>query len=437
MFEGLAVADLDAPGCADALADSVLEQRRLDARRVRMVGHWADLHPVVDETDVDPRWTRLRRRTQTKAESYGADGTPPVSEFAATELGMLLQTTTSTAGTLLRDVLDLRHRHPLLYDAVLSGTVELWQARQVVLATARADLSLEQARSVDAPTVAALTGLPFGRSMTVVEGKIIAADPDKYEERRAEEAQRRYVSVGRRPNEFGLGTLVAQSTAGDIARLYATISHLADAMLAAGDIDADPVRHAKALALLANPAMACVFLAEARAKHDQRLAASRNFHADGDQVIVTGHRPNGRHAGRRLRGSRPDAGVARADAPLRGLPLGTLLSLRADADHTIPYVPPDDGGPPGQTRLDNLGPLGRGHHRAKTFGAFTLHQPRPGMYLWRTPTGLWFQVDGRGTHPLGRQVPEILRQRGRQVARETITCAEAVAQVEVVWDPAA
>ena len=37
-----------------------------------------------------------------------------------------------------------------------------------------------------------------------------------------------------------------------------------------------------------------------------------------------------------------------------------------DLDHVVPYVPPDEGGPPGQTNPQNLAPLCRRHHRAKT-----------------------------------------------------------------------
>ena len=97
--------------------------------------------------------------------------------------------------------------------------------------------------------------------------------------------------------------------------------------------------------------------------------------------------------------------------PVEVFPYGTVGSRRADMDHTIPYVPLDQGGPPGQTRVANLGPLSRRHHRAKTTGAFTCHQPLPGMFLWSTPTGHWYQVDPHGTHPLGRETPAILRQR--------------------------
>ena len=84
-------------------------------------------------------------------------------------------------------------------------------------------------------------------------------------------------------------------------------------------------------------------------------------------------------------------------------PRGTLPARDADADHTVPWVSRARGGPPGQTRLANLGPLARGHHNAKTLGGWQLHQPEPGTYYWRTPTGHWSCVDASGTAYLGTQ----------------------------------
>jgi hypothetical protein len=74
-----------------------------------------------------------------------------------------------------------------------------------------------------------------------------------------------------------------------------------------------------------------------------------------------------------------------------------------DADHTRPYLPAAAGGDPGQTRLDNLGFLGRGSHRVKTFApGWRHHQPALGVHLWRTRHGYWYRVDATGTHPLGK-----------------------------------
>ncbi len=68
------------------------------------------------------------------------------------------------------------------------------------------------------------------------------------------------------------------------------------------------------------------------------------------------------------------------------------------------YVEPARGGPPGQTRIGNLGPLGRTAHRVKTHApGWRHHQPVPGVYLWRTPHGYWYRVDGHGTHALGQR----------------------------------
>ena len=72
-----------------------------------------------------------------------------------------------------------------------------------------------------------------------------------------------------------------------------------------------------------------------------------------------------------------------------------------DIDHTIPYRAMADGGPPGQTRVDQLAPLSRFHHRIRTHGGWPLRQPEPGTLLWRTPHGRIYLVNQSGTHPLG------------------------------------
>ncbi len=88
--------------------------------------------------------------------------------------------------------------------------------------------------------------------------------------------------------------------------------------------------------------------------------------------------------------------------PYEVFPYGTLSSRKADDDHVQPFVAPDGGGPPGQTRLTNNAKLSRFHHRLKTNGEWALRHPEPGVYLWRTPHGHWFRLDHSGTHHLGR-----------------------------------
>ena len=89
----------------------------------------------------------------------------------------------------------------------------------------------------------------------------------------------------------------------------------------------------------------------------------------------------------------------------------------ADMDHTIPWQPAPAGGPPaastsgGQpmTRPDNLGPLSRKVHRAKTHGGWQLAQPSPGVFLWRSPLGFGYLVTPSHSwmidDPTGRILP--------------------------------
>jgi hypothetical protein len=71
---------------------------------------------------------------------------------------------------------------------------------------------------------------------------------------------------------------------------------------------------------------------------------------------------------------------------------------RLDLDHTIPHT---SNGPPGQTSTNNLGPLTRTEHRAKTLGGWQARQPDCGTYLWRSPEGLIALTTNQGTLLLG------------------------------------
>jgi hypothetical protein len=467
MFDSVQVDSETLRSCADGLHDSVRELRLAAARRLARVAHWADLHsPTPGHVGV----------------VLGGHGCPEVTPFTATELGCLLQTTTHSARALLADALDLRHRHPQCWEAVMTGQVEDFKARHLARATRTAELSLHQARQVDSECVEALVGLPWGRAMSVTEAAIIRADPAGHERRRAEAEQQRYVALSQRDTQTGLRTLIARTNAGDIARLEAMVSRLAEVLRLQGDLDELQLRRAKAIAILADPATACLLLARSRQQHaevrerevedepehevedepeDETTAYVSAVDAAGElgKLLLA----QGATALVRLRprsvlyvhiseeSLRARAGVLRAEGigpiglselpellgrdavvvqpviapreetpvdayevprtmrealtlsqPFEAFPWGTLPARAAELDHTIPYRPPDHGGPPKQTRVDNLGPLSRGHHNAKTHAGFRLHQPTPGTYLWRIPSGYWYQVDRTGTHALGR-----------------------------------
>jgi hypothetical protein len=87
--------------------------------------------------------------------------------------------------------------------------------------------------------------------------------------------------------------------------------------------------------------------------------------------------------------------------PADVFPYANTINRSVDIDHTIAYVNLDDGGSPSQTRLGNLGPHIRYHHRIKTFGGWQVCQPEPGTWLWRSPHHRIYLVNHSGTHPLG------------------------------------
>jgi hypothetical protein len=76
----------------------------------------------------------------------------------------------------------------------------------------------------------------------------------------------------------------------------------------------------------------------------------------------------------------------------------TVDARSCDLDHLDPYVPPDDGGPPGQTRPANLACLCRRPHRLKTFTAWTYQRTPDGDYAWTSPHGMTFIVSPDPAH---------------------------------------
>jgi hypothetical protein len=107
-------------------------------------------------------------------------------------------------------------------------------------------------------------------------------------------------------------------------------------------------------------------------------------------------------------------------SPADVFPYATSTRRCGDIDHTVAYTPPmtdgaasatphpgddqprDPGGPPAQTRIGNLAPMTRSHHRIKTHGRWQVVQPYPGVLVWRSPHGSMYLVDHTGTRRLPR-----------------------------------
>jgi hypothetical protein len=125
----------------------------------------------------------------------------------------------------------------------------------------------------------------------------------------------------------------------------------------------------------------------------------------GDSVSVEAYEIPDRIAAR-VRYQRPTCAF-----PHCGRPAHTTKG-NVDLDHTDEYVPPDEGGPPGQTSTVNLAPLCRTHHRAKTHPSPTgmpgqtrwrYERLTAGTWLWTSPTGRRYLVHPDGTTRCSRR----------------------------------
>lgn len=297
-MESDTIADLDADGCADALAASQAHLVDAELAQVRLVAHWCDLHsgPAAGDHLAGEGSPGRRLPGAERSVRHGGKGTPRVQEFAAGELGLLLGTTTTSARRLMADVLDMRHRHPRLWEAVASRRVRFFQARHVVRATRAAGLSARRARNVDARVTPYLGQVPWGRMQALVEAAVIAADPEAAEQRCVAAELDRFVRTGR-CTEYGLKTVYARARSGDVIFFYAMCDRVAQILRLRGslevagltladsgihpadaaDVEMDVLR-SLAIGVLATPARALALLAWAESHHPG---------ADGDEPADT------------------------------------------------------------------------------------------------------------------------------------------------------
>jgi hypothetical protein len=249
---------LDASEACAALAAAHRELLAVECRQLVLAAHWIDLHASADEPhavgspDTGPARATSRRAGTERLVRVGADGTPWIGEFACAEFAAVQDLHPAAGRALLAKVANLRHRHPRLWRRVLAGQVRGWKALEVARIVGREDyaLTLPQARWVDAQTASWIDSLPWGSFLSLLEARIIAADPQAADLRARQAAARRYVSSGR-VSEHGLRTFIAQAAAGDVVRLIALCDRIAQILSEQGD--ADPVDARRATALGSSP----------------------------------------------------------------------------------------------------------------------------------------------------------------------------------------
>ena len=437
------LSDLD-PARLLAVASETTRARRLaEARELEVLLQWA----VVGSEGPGP------------LVQLGGEGTPPVRDYCLGEIALARGAGVGATANALADALDLAHRLPRCWAVVREGAVDVWVARRV--AKLSRALSPDRVGLVDVAVAALLGREATGRVLQVAEAKVVEADVAAHQARVEAERQRRYVALARtdeyglrtmiarletgdaawveatltrvaeiiapdhpdthadelRAVAFGylarpaeLLTLLTQHTTpdptpdaaptseGDVeGSVNRAVAFPADLLDRLADVD---------LSVLAPRAVLYVHL------HEHTLhGADGVARVEGLGPVTTSQLQGLLGRTRltvkpvidlhdRVRGTayeHPTGLKERVHLTTGGdyWPWATSTHRHVDHDHVTAYD--HTHGPPGQTGTHNSGPLGRRHHRYKTFAGFHARQAGDGRYAWTTPHGLGFVVDHTGT----------------------------------------
>ncbi len=354
----------------------------------------------------------------------GADGTPDIGEFVAAELAVVLGVSPQAAVCRIASVLNVRHRHPALWQAVCAGEVRFFEAARVADACVTAGLDQAACLVVDRHCAVALRMQPWARVRGQVDRWILLADPQAAAEREARAGGVRRVEVGQIRD--GHVDLWGRLDAGDGLAFDDALTTIAKSLDTDTTFD---VRRAAAVGILARQALGQQELPRAA---DLVVRVDATATPDGGLVLdeaatvarwgavltdrlgslLTGCRVTVRPVIDAQRLTATDA-YQLPDSMRRVLherwgvdafPFGTKAAAGCQSDHTIPYDHEGAEGA-GQTHPDLMAPLSSFAHRVKTHGGWGCEQPVPGLLVWTTPHGWQLAVTPAGTIRIGRPEP--------------------------------
>jgi hypothetical protein len=399
------------------------------------------------------RWSHPDPATDAGTRALGGVGTPGIAEHALDALGATLGLSHPATLRLVSESVELCFRLPRLWALVHDGRLQAWKARQVAHTTVT--LSPAAVDFVDRHLAVIATRnrtLTPGKLHELVHEAMQQCDPDQAAGVEQAALDARGVWFDHRTST-ATTDLTARLDTPDALDLQTTLTDLAGILARLGDTRPLDLRQATALGLLAHPQRALnlahrtddpaatvpdtatdtvpdtatdtasdtvpeTFLNGSRATLFLHLTAADlaagGASGCGGRVEKLGPATLqllkdwlDRASGVTLR---PVLDLARTDAVDAHDPPGWMretvilrdahcvfpgcpIDARAcDLDHLTPYVPPDEGGPPGQTTPANLAPLCRRHHRLKTFTAWTYQRLPDGDYQWTDPHTRTYRV---------------------------------------------
>jgi hypothetical protein len=387
--------------------DTVTRERAvIDAARARQatINHaeidklllaveWVELHPG-DEVDTSVEWGM-------RDLEIAGDGAPTIDEGAIAEFALAIGVSTDSGRLYLGDAVEMKYRLPRIWAKVTAGEVPVWKARKVAQATR--SLPLEGAAFVDRALYFALRKCSFAEIDRQVDKARAEFDPAAAEERRQKAKEQRHFDV-----DLDHVTPDGQVHIGGLVDLAVGI--LLNDQVAAGAATLDPelpldVRRAMAVGMLGDTdddtdddtgGLEVVIYAHVRP--DQAMVDVDNTRSVitpdhlrewcqqagtkvtvkpvidlNEEITTEGYEPTERQKEQtRLRW--PTCPFPFCDRP------SWRRGPHADNDHIIEH-------PEGATTSSNLAPPCRGHHRLKTFTAWTYRRIPGTGWEWTSPLG--------------------------------------------------
>ncbi|GAA2142231.1 hypothetical protein GCM10009844_13170 [Nocardioides koreensis] len=416
MGQPVVVEDLDPDRLLAVLEEKKIAAREVDRSKLRLAAQWCVLHPATADTGVATWAGDALPGVLNADESLGGEGTPAVSAFAPEPVAAALGVSTMTGMKLIAGALDLQHRLPRIWRLVEDLAVDPWKARQVAQATH--PLSREAAGYVDQMLAPRLASCGFAAIQTAVAMAIAKYHPELLEQREKQGRKGWHVTL-RHPAPGDVDGTSYLDVAGDTLDLTAVHDLVCDqaaALKALGDTDELEIRKAKALGVIAaqqatldlaaltgegtpvgerdgetvaephtvaTPVRRRQTILYVHASLADLLHLNTTLEDAGDNhPAVGGVEKLGPATLAKIRAwlNHSEDVVIRPVLDLNRCPavdghdpseeIREIVILRdghcifpwcavdarhTDLDHIEPYVPPDEGGPPGQTNPHNLG----------------------------------------------------------------------------------
>lgn len=434
---------LDPGEVIDRLHATREQARQAAVDELDLAVEWALLHPCPPGEE-PAQWSEARLFAE-RVVPLAGPGAPLVAEFAPAALAAALGISFDAGRQLLADALELTYRLPRLNDLVHAGVVPAYVARTISRDTH--DLSFEAVRHADRLVCAVPDKIGQVRARRLIDEARLWHDPDRAVEDERQALESRHVTMGRTgcPATREVHLLLDQV---DAEAFDHTVTELASRLSDLGDPDPLDLRRARAVGILADPRHALDLLhgpVDQQTRHAIQDGCATKGRAAGVAEIFVHVTPDdlAEHVeagtgsavverwgavslelleawlGDRKLSIRP---VLHLDGPHtttavdRHDPTAVMRehviqrnascvfpgcrrdSRSCDLDHIDPWVPPDEGGPPGQTRVGNLAPLCRTHHRVKTFTDWDYRRRPDGTHAWTSPTGHSYDVAAGPRH---------------------------------------